>query len=73
LHRQLDNYCRIPVLGFDAPAAVMFQRLRRTRLRMGTMDLKTAAIALSHEATLRSRNLVDFGRVPGLHVEDWTA
>jgi tRNA(fMet)-specific endonuclease VapC len=73
LHRQLDNYCRIPVLGFDAPSAVTFQRLRRTRLRMGTMDLKIAAIVLSREATLLSRNLADFGRVPGLQVEDWTA
>ena len=73
LHRQLDNYCRIPVLGFDAPAAVTFQRLRRTRLRMGIMDLKIAAIVLSREATLLSRNLADFGRVPGLQVEDWTA
>jgi tRNA(fMet)-specific endonuclease VapC len=73
LHRQLDNYCRIPVLGFDAPAAVTFQRLHRTRLRMGTMDLKTTAIVLSRAATLLSRNLADFGRVPGLQVEDWTA
>lgn len=73
LHRQLDNYCRIPVLGFDAPSAVTYQRLRRTRLRMGTIDLKIAAIVLSREATLLSRNLADFGRVPGLQVEDWTA
>jgi tRNA(fMet)-specific endonuclease VapC len=72
LHQQLDNYCRIPVLAFDAPAAVVFQRLRRARLRMGTMDLKIAAIVLSREATLLSRNLADFGRVPGLQVEDWT-
>jgi tRNA(fMet)-specific endonuclease VapC len=73
LHRQQDNYCRIPVLVFDAPAAVTFQRLRRTRLRIGTMDLKIAAIVLSRGATLLSRNLADFGRVPGLQVEDWTA
>jgi tRNA(fMet)-specific endonuclease VapC len=72
LHRQFDNYCRIPVLMFDAPAAVTFQRLRRTRLRMGTMDLKIAAIVLSREVTLLSRNLADFARVPGLQVEDWT-
>jgi tRNA(fMet)-specific endonuclease VapC len=72
LHRQLDNDCRIPVLVSDAPAAVTFQRLCRTRLRMGTMDLKIAAIVLSREATLRSRNLADLGRVPGLQVEDWT-
>jgi hypothetical protein len=71
LHRQLHNYCRIPVFTFDEPAAVTIQRLRRARSRMGTIDLKIAAIALSRDATLLSRNLADFRQVPGLQVEDW--
>jgi len=37
------------------------------------MDLKTAAITLSQDATLLSRNLRDFGQIPDLHVEDWTS
>ena len=45
----------------------------RLKLRIGTMDRKIAAIALTHDATLISRNLADFRRVPGLKVEDWTA
>jgi tRNA(fMet)-specific endonuclease VapC len=49
------------------------KRLKRSRLRVGTMDLKIAAIALAHGATLLTRNLKDFGRVPGLRIEDWTA
>jgi tRNA(fMet)-specific endonuclease VapC len=69
----LDNYRRIPVLGFDAAAATEFQRLRRRRLRMGTMDLKIAAIVLSRDATLLSRNLGDFNQIPDLHVDDWTS
>ena len=73
LRRQLENYCRIPVLAFDGQAAVMLQRLRRARIRIGTMDVKIAAIALSHDATLLSRNLADFRQIPDLRVKDWTS
>jgi tRNA(fMet)-specific endonuclease VapC len=67
-----DNYRRIPVLAFNEGAAVVFQQLRRARLRIGAMDLKIAAIVVSRDATLLSRNLADFRQVPGVQVEDWT-
>jgi tRNA(fMet)-specific endonuclease VapC len=73
LLQHLNNYRRIPVLAFDEAAAVVFQQLRRACPRIGTMDLKIAAIVLSRDATLLSRNLSDFSQVPGLHVEDWTS
>ncbi len=72
LRRHLDNYRQIPTLDFDDVAAAEFQRLRRSRIRIGTMDLKIAAIALARDALLLSRNLVDFQKVPGLRVEDWS-
>lgn len=72
LRRQLENYCRVRVMDFDEPAALEFQSLVRARVRIGTMDLKIAAIARSLNATLLSRNLKDFRKVPGLRVEDWT-
>ena len=71
LRRHLENYRQVPVLDFDELAAEEFQRLRRAKIRVGTMDLRIAAIVLSHGATLLSRNIVDFGKVPGLKVEDW--
>jgi tRNA(fMet)-specific endonuclease VapC len=73
LLQHLDNYRRIPVLTFDEAAVVVFQQLRRARLRIETMDLKIAAIVLSRNATLLTRNLADFRQVPGSQVEDWTA
>ena len=72
LKQLLNNYLKIAVLEFDAKAATEFQRLKQSRIRIGTMDLKIAAIALTHDATLLSRNLTDFRQVPGLKVEDWT-
>jgi tRNA(fMet)-specific endonuclease VapC len=42
------------------------------KLGVGTSDLKIAAIAISKNAILLSRNLHDFKKIPGLHVEDWT-
>jgi tRNA(fMet)-specific endonuclease VapC len=72
LRAHLDNYRQIPVLDFDQKAATQYQRIRRARIRVGTMDAKIASIALSRDATLLSRNLVDFERVPRLRVEDWT-
>ena len=72
LKRLLMNYLKIEVLDFDARAASEFERLQRARLRVGTLDLKIAAIALAHSATVLTRNVKDFVHVPGLRVEDWT-
>jgi tRNA(fMet)-specific endonuclease VapC len=72
LRRQLENYRQIPVLDFDQHAAAEFQRLRRMKPRIGTMDLKIAAIVLAHDATLLSRNVTHFRQVPELRIEDWT-
>jgi tRNA(fMet)-specific endonuclease VapC len=71
LSQLLVKYRDVFVLDFDEKAAAEFQRLQKLRLRVGTMDLKIAAIALSHDAVLLTRNLVDFQKVPGLKVEDW--
>ena len=72
LHALLSFFAQIPVLNFDERAADRLLQLRRSRIRIGSMDLKIAAIALSREATVLSRNLADFRRVPGLNMEDWT-
>jgi tRNA(fMet)-specific endonuclease VapC len=59
------------VLSFDRQAAFKFDELQRQKIRIGTQDLKIAAIALVEDALLLSRNTVDFARVPGLRLESW--
>lgn len=71
LRVSFDNYRLMNILDFDENAASVFQTLRSSRIRIGTMDLKIASIAISNGALLVSRNLSDFGQVPNLRVEDW--
>ncbi|UKO97728.1 type II toxin-antitoxin system VapC family toxin [Nostoc sp. UHCC 0870] len=72
LKKQLTNYCMIPILEFDQPAAQEFQRLKKAYPRLGTMDLKIAAIVLVNQAILLTRNIGDFGQIAGLNIENWT-
>jgi tRNA(fMet)-specific endonuclease VapC len=72
LRRQLMNYCTIPVVEFDLACTQEFQRLRKLYPRLGTMDLKIAAIALVNQSTLLTRNSIDFEQILGLIIEDWT-
>lgn len=71
LHHLLAFYASWDVLLLDDAAAEEFHRLRQSGVRIGSMDLKIACIAKTSEALLLSRNLRDFGKVPGLKVEDW--
>jgi tRNA(fMet)-specific endonuclease VapC len=67
----LDFLGRWTVLPFDQAAATCFGRLRSDDVRIGSMDLKIAAITLVQDALLLSANLRDFQQVPGLRVENW--
>ena len=65
-------YASIYVLPYDVEAQLRFAQLRRQQVRIGTQDLRIAAIALSKNATLVTRNTRDFAKVPGLHIVDWS-
>lgn len=72
LARILVDFSHAQVLPFDDKPAKMFEDFRRQRIRIGTMDLRIACLALSNNMTVLTRNLVDFQRVPNLKIEDWT-
>lgn len=62
---------KFSILAFDTGAAEIFHKLKTAHPRTGTMDLKLAAICMTHEATLRTRNVADFENITGLRVENW--
>ena len=71
LQQRIDFYAAWTVLPWDAEAADLFLKFRRQGIRIGTMDLKIACIALAHDTILLTRNTRDFAQVPGLRFENW--
>ncbi len=67
----IHDLADITILSFDLQAAEVFHAWPTSLRRSGTMDLKIAAIAKSHNALLLSRNLKHFNLVPDLRVENW--
>ncbi len=71
--REMQTYfCRLRLIDFDAQAQHIYDRLRATYRRQGTMDLRIAACAINNNAILVTRNQRDFSQIPLLQIEDWT-
>lgn len=66
----------LTVYPFDYEASKIYGHLRAELEQRGTpigpLDTLIAAHALSLNATLVTNNTREFGRVPGLRLEDWT-
>jgi tRNA(fMet)-specific endonuclease VapC len=62
---------QMTVLSYTPQADTLYHQWRHQRIRVGTHDLRIAAICVAHSATLISRNRQDYTRVPGLQVEFW--
>ena len=67
----ISNFSAAQVLPFSSDAAEVFNELRAQRIRVGTMDLRIASIAIANQMTLLTRNSVDFSRIPDLAIQDW--
>jgi tRNA(fMet)-specific endonuclease VapC len=66
---------QFPILPFEAHAADEYSKIRSHLASLGTPigpnDLMIAAIALANGQILVTHNTAEFGRVPGLVLEDW--
>jgi tRNA(fMet)-specific endonuclease VapC len=68
----LDDFKNLNILKFDQNAFTIYTQFRSQRIRIGTQDLRIAAIVLANNAILVTRNHRDFSQVPDLVQEDWT-
>ena len=71
LDRFLEFVSGWEVLPWNHAAVNQFEALRLQKVRVATMDLKIACIAISLGAKLITRNLNDFQKIPSVDVEDW--
>lgn len=59
------------ILPYTAAADTQFKQWRAAKIRVGTQDLRIAAICLHHNATLVTRNARDYKQIPGLTLDVW--
>ena len=71
LLQAISDVASLRILPYTAAADSLFQAWRVAKVRIGTNDLRIAAIAIAHGATLATRNARDFTLVPGLLLEVW--
>jgi tRNA(fMet)-specific endonuclease VapC len=70
--RLITDFKVLPLISFDVRAAMVFEQLQSQQIQLAKMDARIAAIALSRELVLLTRNHRDFSKVAGLLIEDWT-
>jgi tRNA(fMet)-specific endonuclease VapC len=72
LQTTLDDLKTFQILPFSDIACDRYRELLQQKIRVGSHDLRIAAITLSVDGILITRNRRDFERVPGLRFEDWS-
>jgi tRNA(fMet)-specific endonuclease VapC len=65
------DFHRLHILAYTVQAETLYQEWRQQGIRLGTHDLRIAAICVAHSAKLISRNRQDFEQVPRLITEFW--
>jgi tRNA(fMet)-specific endonuclease VapC len=68
----INNTKIIPTISFEGRSLTVFNDLKFRKIKVATMDLRIASIAISYNLTLLTRNRKDFSQIPNLLIEDWT-
>ena len=63
---------QLPIVLYDQSCESQYQQWNSLRRRIGTQNLRIAAVALANNLTLLTRNRGDFSQVPGLKIEEWS-
>jgi tRNA(fMet)-specific endonuclease VapC len=72
LRETFNRLCQANILDFNEAAFDIYNELLKQKIRIGTQDLRIAAIVLSLNGTVVTRNLKDFEKVPNLKIVDWS-
>lgn len=73
LLQAVEFFRLVRILPFDLNTVHRYRELRRAHRRLGANDLKIAAVAMVHSATLVTANHRDFSQIGGLTIEDWSS
>jgi tRNA(fMet)-specific endonuclease VapC len=71
MRKSLSDLRNVTILPYTENAELLFQKWRAQKIRVGTHDLRIAALCVDCDARLVSRNRRHFDLVPGLKVEYW--
>lgn len=72
LRKTINYLTDFELLDFDRNAENYYREFLQQKIRVGTQDLRIAAIAISTSSILLTRNRRDFEKIPGLRFEDWS-
>jgi tRNA(fMet)-specific endonuclease VapC len=72
LQSTIEDLQLLPILPFTELARDRYRELLEQKIRVGSHDLRIAAITLSVNGVLVTRNRRDFERVVGLKISDWS-
>ncbi len=72
LQQAVEFFRFVRILPFDQDAVRRYHEVRQQHRRLGTNDLRIAAIAMEHLGIVVTKNERDFGLIEGVATEDWS-